>query len=136
MQRRGSGASPVLAAARIAMHEVLGAGAENGEQDERVPHLALCYSTAEQPAVPVIVELGKTLPACEVTIGEISLVVQDGAEDQWNWRIAAPWKGGGASPWCGSPTAARRGARRREPVHGRAQVPAVQSTTAHAVLGT
>lgn len=36
----------------------------------------------------MIAELGKALPVCEVTIGEMSLVVQDGAEDQWNWRIA------------------------------------------------
>ncbi len=83
-----SALAPVLAAARAATREVLGAGAGDGERDEWAPHLTLCYSTTEQAAAPVIAELGKTLPASEVTIGEMSLVVQDGPEDLWNWRIA------------------------------------------------
>lgn len=83
-----SALAPVLAAARTATRGVLGADAGDGEGDEWVPHLTLCYPTTEQPAAPVIAELGTTLPACEVTIGEMSLVVQDGAEDQWNWRVA------------------------------------------------
>ena len=57
-------------------------------RDEWTPHLTLCYSTGEQAAAPVIAELGKTLPASEVTIGAMSLVVQDGPEELWNWRIA------------------------------------------------
>lgn len=83
----GSALVPLLEAARTATREVLGADAGDGEEGEWVPHLTLCYSTAEQPAAPVIAELGRALPACEVTIGEMSLVVQDGAEDQWNWRV-------------------------------------------------
>lgn len=82
-----SALAPVLEAARTATREVLGADAD-GEGDEWAPHLTLCYSTAEQAAAPVIAGLGKTLPACEVTISEMSLVVQDGPEDQWNWRVA------------------------------------------------
>jgi 2'-5' RNA ligase len=84
----GSALAPVLSAARTATREVLGANASDGEEDEWMPHLTLCYSTAEQPAAPVIAELGKTIPACEATIGEISLVVQEGAEDHWDWRVA------------------------------------------------
>jgi 2'-5' RNA ligase len=83
----GSALAPILAAARTATHAVLGPNAVGGD-DEWMPHLTLCYSEAEQPAAPVIAELGKTIPACEATIGEISLVVQEGAEDQWNWRVA------------------------------------------------
>jgi 2'-5' RNA ligase len=83
----GSALAPVIKAARTATREVLGADAGDGEEDW-APHLTLCYSTVEQAAAPVIAELGKALPPCEVTIGEMSLVVQDGAEDQWNWRIA------------------------------------------------
>jgi len=81
-----SALAPVLAAARTATREVL--GPDIGESDGWEPHMTLCYSAAEQPAAPVIAELGKTLPAFEVTIGELSLVIQDGAEDQWNWRVA------------------------------------------------
>ena len=53
-----------------------------------MPHLTVCYSTGEQPAAPVIAELGKAIPACEVTIDRISLVVQNGPEQLWDWRIA------------------------------------------------
>ena len=41
----------------------------------------------QQPAAPVIAQLGKTL-LVEVTIREMSHVVQDGPEDLWNWRVA------------------------------------------------
>jgi 2'-5' RNA ligase len=78
--------APVLEAARAATREVL--GADPGNEEEWVPHLTLCYSTAEQPAAPVIAELGTALPSCGVVIGTLSLVVQEGPEDLWNWRVA------------------------------------------------
>jgi 2'-5' RNA ligase len=84
----GLALAPVLAAARTATREVLGADAGDVEGSGFVPHMTLCYSTAEQPAAPVITELGRALPPCEVTIGELSLVVQEGPEDGWNWRVA------------------------------------------------
>jgi len=77
--------APVLAAARAARPEALGA---DGREENWAPHLTLCYSTGEQPAAPVIAELGRALPACEVTIDTMSLVVQEGPERLWNWRIA------------------------------------------------
>jgi 2'-5' RNA ligase len=83
-----SALAPVLEAARAATREVLGADAADGERDEWAPHLTLCYSTVQQPTAPVIAELGKTLPASEVTISEMSLVIQDGPEELWNWRVA------------------------------------------------
>lgn len=81
-----SALAPVLAAARTATREILGPDA--GDGDGWSPHMTLCYSTTEQPAAPVIAELGKTVPAFEVTVGELSLVVQDGPEDRWSWRVA------------------------------------------------
>ena len=83
-----SALSPILSAARTATREVLGTDDRDGEQDGWAPHLTLCYSTTEQPAAPVITQLGKTLPAYEVTVKEMSLVVQDGPEDLWNWKVA------------------------------------------------
>jgi 2'-5' RNA ligase len=83
-----SALSPVLTAARTATREVLGTDIGTGDGDEWLPHLTLCYSATEQPAAPVISALGTTLPACEVTITEMSLVVQDGPEDRWNWQVA------------------------------------------------
>jgi 2'-5' RNA ligase len=79
--------APVLEAARAATREVLGAD-HAGNEEEWVPHLTLCYSTAEQPAAPVIAELGTALPPCEVVISTLSLVVQEGPEDLWNWQVA------------------------------------------------
>jgi hypothetical protein len=35
----------------------------------------------------VIKALGKELPPCEVTIREMSLVVQQGPEPLWNWPL-------------------------------------------------
>ncbi len=93
-----SALSPVLAAARTATREVLESGDHHSEGDEWAPHLTLCYSTTEQPAAPVIAALGTTLPAYEVTITEMSLVVQDGPEDLWNWQVA------GSARLLGGPT--------------------------------
>ena len=97
-----SALAPVFTAARAATREVLGADAGDVEGDGFAPHLTLCYSTSEQPAAPVIAELGKTLPPCQVTISELSLVIQDGPEDQWNWRVA------GSARLMGGPSAAPR----------------------------
>jgi 2'-5' RNA ligase len=83
----GPALHPVLAAAGDATRGVLGeSAADNG--DAWAPHLTLCYSTADQPAAPLIASLGKALPAREVTIGELSLVVQHGPERSWDWRVA------------------------------------------------
>jgi 2'-5' RNA ligase len=85
-----SALAPILAAAHAATRGVPGAdAAEDDREEEWAPHLTLCYSTTEQPAAPVIAALGKTLSAREVTIREMSLVVQQGPEPLWNWRIAA-----------------------------------------------
>lgn len=81
--------APVLAAARAAMP---GSSSDHSEADGQaaswVPHVTLCYSAGEQPAGPVIGELGKALPDCEITIDAMSLVVQAGPEQSWDWRVA------------------------------------------------
>ena len=84
----GSALARVFEAALSATREVLGAAAGGVEGDGFTPHMTLAYSAAKQPVAPVIAELGRSLPPCEVTIREVSLVVQEGPEDQWNWRIA------------------------------------------------
>lgn len=53
------------------------------------PHVTLCYSTSEQPAQPIISRLGIQLPASQVDIGTVSLVIQDGPERDWNWTTIA-----------------------------------------------
>jgi 2'-5' RNA ligase len=79
--------SPVLEAARAATREVTGTSG-SAEDDAWMPHVTLCYSTSEQPAAPVIAELGMAIPAREVTIDRLSLVVQNGPEQLWDWRVA------------------------------------------------
>ena len=90
--------SPVLAAAQAATWEVTGTSGSAGDEASALPpHLTVCYSTGEQPAAPVIAELGKAIPACEVTIDRVSLVVQNGPEQLWDWRIAGTAPLGGHS---------------------------------------
>jgi hypothetical protein len=62
---------PVIRAAQAATRDAGGTGETAGSKWP--PHLTLCYSTAEQAAAPVIAELGKSLPACTVTIRSLSL---------------------------------------------------------------
>jgi 2'-5' RNA ligase len=84
-----SALSPVLAAAQAATRELTGTSGSAGDEASALPpHLTVCYSTSEQPAAPVIAELGKAIPACEVTIDRLSLVVQNGPEQLWDWRVA------------------------------------------------
>jgi hypothetical protein len=84
-----SALSPVLAAAQAATREVT--GASGGAEDLGsgwTPHVTVCYSTGEQPAVPVITDIGTAIPACEFTIDRLSLVVQNGPEQLWDWWVA------------------------------------------------
>lgn len=88
---------PVFEAAQEVTREVTGrSGASSIPGRSWVPHLTLCYSTGLQAAAPVIAELGQAVPACEVMIDEISLVIQHGSELDWNWRpIGTARLGGG-----------------------------------------
>jgi 2'-5' RNA ligase len=95
-----SALTPVLAAAQAATLEVTGtSGSAEDVASALPPHLTVCYSTGEQAAAPVIAELGKAIPACEVTIDRLSLVVQNGPEQLWDWRVAGTARlGGHGSP--------------------------------------
>lgn len=77
--------SPIFEAAQAATREVTGTAADS-PASSWTPHLTLCYSTSQQLAAPVIAALGKELPACEVTIDKLSLVIQRGPELLWDWR--------------------------------------------------
>lgn len=82
----GEALAPVRAAAAAATEHV-GITAVDGL--DWAPHITLCYSTADQPARPIIDALGKRLPDREINIGSLSLVVQDGPERDWNWTTVA-----------------------------------------------
>jgi len=80
--------SPVLDAAREATLKATGmTGSVDHIESAWKPHMTVCYSTVEQPAAPVIAELGKAIPACEITIDRLSLVIQNGPEQLWDWQV-------------------------------------------------
>lgn len=68
---------------------LVAASSEKSECQPWIPHITLAYSTADQPASPIIEALGRELPACRATVDSIHLVNQEGAERLWNWRILA-----------------------------------------------
>jgi 2'-5' RNA ligase len=79
--------APIRAAAVTATEAVT--GPVTSDEASWMPHVTLCYSTTEQPAQPVITALGKQLPPCQVGIGAVSLVIQNGPERDWNWTTVA-----------------------------------------------
>lgn len=81
---------PLHEAAKEATREIIGANgmAESPAAGWR-PHATICYSTAEQPAGPIIEALGHQLPGCEARISTLSLVIQRGAEREWDWQPVA-----------------------------------------------
>ena len=82
-----SALAPIFEAAQAATLEVTGIpGVTSTSGPSWVPRVTLCYSTSQQPAAPIVAVLGKSLPACEVTIDKLSLVVQRGSALYWDWR--------------------------------------------------
>lgn len=78
---------PILEAAQSATSAVSGENGVTGTPASSwIPHITLCYSTACQPAEPVISALGKTLPICEITVDALSLIIQRGPERLWDWH--------------------------------------------------
>jgi 2'-5' RNA ligase len=78
--------SPIREAAQQATQEVTGlSGSDDRSSPQWTPHVTLCYSVSDQPAKPIIGALGKELPKCQVSIDNLSLVVQQGAEWHWRW---------------------------------------------------
>jgi 2'-5' RNA ligase len=78
---------PILQAAAAATNAVKD-GQETGVDpaESWMPHVTICYSTARQPAAPIISALGKQLPSATVRVEVLSLVIQRGAERRWDWH--------------------------------------------------
>jgi 2'-5' RNA ligase len=80
---------PVVEAAREATQDVTGSPGRPGNKLPWTPHITLAYSTARQPAEPIITALGRSLPERKVQIREVSLVNQRGPERSWDWHPEA-----------------------------------------------
>jgi 2'-5' RNA ligase superfamily len=92
--RPGAAMDPVLEAVQTATRLAV-TGEATGKSQEWTPHVTVAYSTAVQPAGPIIAALGRELPSCQVTLNRIDLVVQEGPERLWNWRSIAEVPFGG-----------------------------------------
>jgi 2'-5' RNA ligase len=75
---------PVLAAAKSATREII--GSDDDPPSLWFPHVTISYSTAEQPAGPIISALGKTVRQRQVGIDSMTLVIQWGSEKRWDWE--------------------------------------------------
>jgi 2'-5' RNA ligase len=84
-----SALAPIREAAATATSQVNGDRHIQGEAANWVPHITICYSTAHQPAAPLIAALGENLPSCEVRVSALNLVIQHGPERRWDWTTAA-----------------------------------------------
>jgi 2'-5' RNA ligase len=80
---------PVLEAAKHATREVTGNPGRAGNKLPWTPHVTIAYSSARQPAGPIIEALGQSLPERKVQISSVSLVNQIGPERDWNWHSEA-----------------------------------------------
>ena len=57
-----------------------------GDSPRWIPHITLCYSTAEQAMAPIIAAIGPQPRECQIHISTVSLVIQNGPERLWSWR--------------------------------------------------
>lgn len=83
------GLAPVRDAALTATRPVTGHDDNSDGRARWIPHITVCYSTARQPAAPLIAALGENLPRCEVHISALSLIIQRGPERLWDWTTVA-----------------------------------------------
>jgi 2'-5' RNA ligase len=51
-----------------------------------IPHITICYSTADQAMAPIIAALGTQHQESQIQISTVSLVIQHGPERLWDWR--------------------------------------------------
>lgn len=73
-------------AVHAATQAVTGSHDPDGDSPPWIPHITLCYSTAEQAMAPIIAALGPQPRECHIQISTVSLVIQHGPERLWDWR--------------------------------------------------
>jgi len=81
--------APVREAALKATRLVTGRDISAGDAESWIPHITVCYSTAHQPAAPLIEALGESLPGRDIQIRALSLIIQQGPERRWDWNTVA-----------------------------------------------
>ena len=81
--------APVRNVVKAATSEVTGSSCGAGNKLPWTPHITIAYSTARQPAAPIIAALGRSLPERSVQISAVSVVNQQGPERSWDWHPEA-----------------------------------------------
>ena len=76
-------------AAQAATRAVTGSNDPDDDSPRWIPHITVCYSTAEQAMAPIIAALGPRARECQIQISTVSLVIQHGPERAWDWSIAS-----------------------------------------------
>ena len=86
----------VREAVQAATRTVAGDHQPTGPSPGWIPHITICYSTADQATEPIIKAIGQPAQDCEVQVSAVSLVIQRGPERLWDWhtvdtiRLTAP----------------------------------------------
>ncbi len=78
---------PIHDAAVQATQQATGTPDTGTDPPSWIPHITICYSTADRPAQPLIDALGLQLPSCDIQVSALSLVIQHGPERTWDWSI-------------------------------------------------
>jgi 2'-5' RNA ligase len=73
-------------AAQAATRAVTGSHNPDSDPAPWIPHITICYSTAEQAMAPIIGALGSEHRESRIQINTVSLVIQHGHERLWDWR--------------------------------------------------
>jgi 2'-5' RNA ligase len=73
-------------AVQMATRTVTGGYAPDDASEPWIPHITICYSTADQAMAPILAALGSQQRKCQIQISTINLVIQPGPERLWDWR--------------------------------------------------
>jgi 2'-5' RNA ligase len=73
-------------AAQAATRAVTDGHDPDGDAPPWIPHITVCYSTANQDMAPITAALGPQQRECQIQISTVSLVIQHGPERLWNWH--------------------------------------------------
>jgi 2'-5' RNA ligase len=90
----GIGYHPEAIVLGMSVHDAVQAATRavtNGHEPDNarlrwLPHITVCYSTADQPMAPIIAALRTHQRECQIQVTTVSLVIQNGPERLWDWR--------------------------------------------------
>jgi hypothetical protein len=83
-------------AVQAATRTVAGDHRPTGAHPGWIPHITICYGTADQDTEPIIKAIGQPAQRCRIQVSTVSLVIQRGPERLWDWhavddiRLTAP----------------------------------------------